>query len=95
MRLFALIVAICALCQSAFAQTPDCKSIAEPRLRLSCYDRAAPPTAPAEKTVAAKPTAPLLARAPASKLDNSKYVDTISAEDALMNAKLKNICRGC
>ena len=24
-----------------------------------------------------------------------KYVDSISAEDALMNARLKNICWGC
>jgi hypothetical protein len=95
MRLFALTVAICALSQTALGQTPDCKSIADPRLRLGCYDRAAPPPAPAEKTVAAKPAAPPLAKAPVTKLDNSKYVDTISAEDALMNAKLKNICRGC
>jgi hypothetical protein len=25
----------------------------------------------------------------------AKYVDTIGAEDARMNAQLKNICRGC
>jgi hypothetical protein len=95
MRLFALTVAICALSQTALAQTPDCKSIAEPQLRLSCYDKAAPPPASAERTVAVKPAAPTSTRAPVSKLDSSKYVDTISAEDALMNAKLKNICRGC
>ena len=28
-------------------------------------------------------------------IDTAKYVDTISAEDALMNARLRNICRGC
>jgi hypothetical protein len=95
MRIFALTVAICALCQSALAQTPDCKSIAEPQLRLSCYDKVAPPPASAQQTIAVKPAAPAATRAPVSKLDNSKYVDTISAEDALMNAKLKNICRGC
>jgi hypothetical protein len=94
-RLFALTVAICVLSQTALAQTPDCKSIADPQLRLGCYDRAAPPPASAEKTVAARPAAPQLARAPVTKLDSSKYVDTIGAEDALMNAKLKNICRGC
>jgi hypothetical protein len=33
--------------------------------------------------------------APAAKAGTEKYVDTISAEDALMNARLKNICRGC
>lgn len=99
MRLFALLVAICALSQAAIAQTPDCKSLGDARLRLSCYDRAAPPAptaekavpaaTPAEKTAAAKPAAKT------SKADNSGYVDTIGAEDALMNARLKNICKGC
>jgi len=31
----------------------------------------------------------------AARIDTAKYVDTISAEDAMMNAKLKNYCRGC
>jgi hypothetical protein len=30
-----------------------------------------------------------------SRDGTEKYVDTIGAEDALMNARLKNICRGC
>jgi hypothetical protein len=99
MRLFAVLVAICALSQTAIAQTPDCKSIGDARLRLSCYDRAAPPAPSAEKAIpAAKPADKAAAVKPAvqtSKVDNAKYVDTISAEDALMNARLKNICRGC
>jgi hypothetical protein len=33
--------------------------------------------------------------APAAKTYNGKYADPISAEDALMNARLKNICKGC
>jgi hypothetical protein len=86
MRRFALLVAICALSQTAAAQTPECKSIADTGSRLACYDKAAAPP-----VTSAKP-AP---RAPGSKVDASKYVDSISAEDALMNAKLKNICRGC
>lgn len=88
MRLIAVLVAICALSQSAIAQTGECKSITDPGQRLACYDRAAPPPASA----AAKP--PLQA-APTSKTDKAKYVDTIGAEDARMNARLKNICRGC
>jgi hypothetical protein len=94
MRLLAICVAICALSQTAIAQTPDCKSIGDARLRLSCYDRAAPPAPSAEKAVpAATPAARTAAKT--SKVDSSKYVDTISAEDTLMNARLKNICRGC
>jgi hypothetical protein len=91
MRLFAVLVAICALSQTAAAQTPDCKGIADSTARLACYDKSVPTTA------AAKPTAvvPAAKKDAAAKIDTAKYVDTISAEDALMNAKLKNICRGC
>jgi hypothetical protein len=85
MRRFALLVAISALSQTAAAQTPSCKSITDAGSRLACYDKAAAPP------VSAKP-AP---QAAGSKSDGTKYVDSISAEDALMNAKLKNICRGC
>jgi hypothetical protein len=86
MRFLVMLVAMCALSQSAIAQTPECKSITEAAARLACYDKGAPPAA---SSAAAKP------RAPVSKLDTAKYVDTIGAEDAIMNARLKNICRGC
>jgi len=78
MKLIAIVGAICALSQAAFAQTGECKLIADAAARLACYDKAAPP-----------------AKVPVSTIDSGKYVDTISAEDALMNARLKNICRGC
>ena len=84
MRLFAVLVAICALSQSAIAQTGECKSISNTSARLACYDKAA-----------AAPAKPVSRAAPGSKLDKAKYVDTIGDEDALMNARLKNICRGC
>jgi hypothetical protein len=93
MRLFAACAAIYALSlaaftQTAIAQTPNCKSIADTSARLACYDKAASAAPPA---AAARP----LAAVPASKTDTSQYVDSISAEDTLMNARLKNICRGC
>ena len=84
MRLLALLAAMCALCQTGQAQTSDCKSLANAEARLACYDKVAPP-------VAAKP--PL--RTPPAASAGGKYVDTISAEDALMNNKLHSICRGC
>jgi hypothetical protein len=99
MRLFAVFVAICALSQTAAAQSQECKSMPDPGTRLACYDRAAPPAAPAEKSgSAATPAdkaAPPRSAVKTSKIDSSKYVDTIGAEDKLMDAKLKNICRGC
>jgi hypothetical protein len=89
MRLFAALVAICALCQTAIAQTPDCKSISNPGARLACYDKAA---LPASSSATAKPPSRV---APVSKADGARYVDSIGAEDALVNERLKNICRGC
>ena len=86
MRFLVMLVAMCALSQGAIAQTPECKSISQAAARLACYDKGAPPAA---SSAAAKP------QAPATKVDTAKYVDTISAEDALMNARLRNICRGC
>jgi hypothetical protein len=88
MKFLALLVATCALSQTAIAQTPACKSIADTAQRLACYDKAAPPPA---SPVAAKQ----LRAAPISKAASGKYVDKISEEDTLMNARLKNICRGC
>ena len=88
MRLLVMLVAICALSQSAIAQTGECKSVADPAGRLACYDKSAPPVA------SSAPPRSLRAAA-ASKADPAKYVDTIGAEDARMNAQLKNICRGC
>ena len=95
MRLFALLVAICALPQSALALTTECKAIPDTGARLACYDKANPLPAPVDKSAAAKPAAAKPARIPAAKADAEKYVDTIGAEDARMNAQLKNICRGC
>ena len=92
MKIFAVLIAMCALSQTAIAQTPECKSISDPAARLTCYDKAAPPPTSAEKSAAVRPAGPRVA---ASKVDPAKYVDSISAEDALMNARLKNICRGC
>jgi hypothetical protein len=93
MRVFAF-AAICALsqialAQTALAQTPDCKSMADADARLACYDNKA--------ASVVKPGARPLASisAPGAKTDTKKYVDTIGAEDALMNARLKNICKGC
>jgi hypothetical protein len=89
MKFFVVLIAICALSQSATAQTGECKSIPESRARLACYDKAVPPPAAPAAAKAA------LQAAPASKVDATNYVDTISAEDKLMNARLRNICRGC
>ena len=90
MRLLAMLAAIWALSQPAIAQIGECKSIADSGQRLACYDRAARPHGSSAAAKQPRADAPK-----AAKVDTAKYVDTISAEDALMNARLKNICRGC
>lgn len=85
MKRIVLLMAIFAMSQPAIAESPECKSIATAGKRLACYDKAAAP---------AKSTVPPVA-ASTSNPDPAKYVDTISLEDARMNAQLKNICRGC
>ena len=99
MRLLAMLVAVCALSSPAIAQTPNCTATPDVDGRLVCPDQAAP----AGKPMALRPAAPVSAKAskastekaPAAKADSGNYVDMISAEDARMNAQLKNICRGC
>lgn len=90
MRLFAVVVGLCMLSQGAHAQFSECKAITDAGTRLACYDRVA---ATAASTAAAKPTA--RAATPAPKADGAAYSDSISSEDAAMNARLRNICRGC
>jgi hypothetical protein len=87
MKLLAVFVTICALCQAATAQTPNCRSIPDSAARLACYDKS-PSPASAAATPAPRPV-------PASKTDSLKYVDGITAEDAIMNERIKGICRGC
>ncbi len=87
MRLFTLLVALCAMSSSAGALTAECKAIPNAGARLACYDKANSQPAPDDR--------PNAATRPAAKVDAGNYVDTIGAEDARMNAQLKNICRGC
>jgi hypothetical protein len=90
MRLLAIIVMLCMLPQMAAAQFAECKAIADAGTRLACYDRIA-----AASSVPSATAKPALRTAPPPKADDTGYVDSINSEDALMNARLRNICRGC
>jgi len=87
MRLLFSLVAVVTLGQAAIAQGQECKGIKNPSMRLACYDKAAPPVALAPK--------PAVRTDPTSEVDAQKYVDPITAEDALLNARTNGICRGC
>jgi hypothetical protein len=92
MKLSAVLVAISVLSSPALAQ--NCRGTPDIDGRLACHDN----YAPAEKSTLPR-SAPLPAPAPAKtsagKRDPNAYIDEISAEDARMQAQLKNICRGC
>jgi hypothetical protein len=85
MKSLVLLVAICALCAPAIAQTNDCQSISKASDRLVCYDKAAPPISRG-KPAAASQTSP-------QKRDQA--TDPLAAENARLDAKINNICRGC
>ena len=87
MRLRSALAAACALCQTAMAQPPECKSISDSAARLACYDRGKPASAAAARLVKPAPST--------SAVETEKGSDAISAEDALMNERIKGICRGC
>ena len=98
MRLIVVLGAICALTGAASAQTADCNSIADATAKLACYNNE-PPPAPARSATARHPLAarppPVAARPTASTTNGSKYIDQIGAEDAIVSAKMRGICRGC
>lgn len=95
MRLVAVLGALCALTQAASAGIGDCNGIDDAAAKLACYNNETPPPAArparARHPVTARPPAPTKPAASAS----DGYVDRIGAEDAIVNAKIRNLCRGC
>jgi len=85
MKSVALTIALFMFCGPAIAQTADCQSIPKASDRLACYDKAAPPTGKA-KSVAATP---------ASQSQPGQVTDMLAVGNARLDAKIRNICRGC
>jgi hypothetical protein len=82
MRTALAVVTLCAFAQSAQAAGPDCSAIESTSGRLACYDAASPPKIKKPADVENDPS-------------RAGYEAPFVAEDARMNARLKNICRGC
>jgi hypothetical protein len=101
MRLIVVLGAICALTHPASAQTGDCSALADAAAKLACYNNEPPPAARRPAAIRAPATArpvaekPLAARPAAAATEGSKYIDKIGQEDAIVSAKMRNICRGC
>jgi hypothetical protein len=87
MKPIAFLVALCAFCTPAIAQTSECQSIPKASDRLACYDKAMPPKNKAKPATASSPAAP------AAK--QGQPGDMLANENAQLDAKIKNICRGC
>lgn len=88
MRLIVLTFLVAGLGGSASAQTHDCRAIPAPAERLACYDKAAPP-------VAADESPKLHPNPYRSKVDSTKYMESLGSEDAQLTARMNGICRGC
>ena len=96
MKTVALLIALCTVCGPAIAQASDCQSIPKASDRLSCYDKAAPPTAAGKPAASKIPAAPDMAAGPSkTPTEQAQVVDMLAAENSKLDAKLKTICRGC
>jgi hypothetical protein len=85
MRAASLLIALCTFCGPAIAQANECQSIPKSSDRLACYDKAAPPASKAKPAAAT----------PAPQSQPGQGVDMLAVENARLDAKIKNICRGC
>jgi hypothetical protein len=92
MRLLVAIAAISALGGAASAETQDCKTLTDPAARLTCYDKINPPVATYPIPLP-KPAHPI----PLTRPDGTTGTADVSEsdDDAVVNAKMNGICRGC
>jgi hypothetical protein len=85
MKIITALALLCTLFGAPTALAGECQSIPKADARLACYDQASPPVAPPDKSA--------LSRVPAQP--PGPPVDRLSQENARLDAKINNICRGC
>ena len=92
MRWLLSLLALLAFHQGAFAEQRECRTIADPALRLTCYDKLNPPVAtypiPLPKPVFARP-----ALAPGTA--ETETMTSSDPDDVVVTEKMRGICRGC
>jgi hypothetical protein len=87
MKVLPLTALLMVICQVAIAQSSECSTVSKASDRLACYDRATPPTAgkkPANQAAAAS-----------DAQSQAPLADLLAVENSKLDAKIKNICRGC
>jgi hypothetical protein len=95
MRLVSVLGAICALTQAASAETGDCSAIPDAAAKLACYNNEAPRAVKKPMPPRMAPRPPAAARPAGPTTESTKYIDKLGDEDAIVSAKMRNICRGC
>jgi hypothetical protein len=91
MKLLLLTALIFVGCQAAVAQTSECSTVPKASDRLACYDKAMPPAAgkkPAASETSGRPNQ-------AATPSQAPLADLLATENLRLDAKIKNICRGC
>lgn len=84
MKIVVLTLVLCLFSGAGIAK--ECKAISKATDRLACYDKATPPEI-AEKQKAEPTKKPSAAQ--------GQYIDKLAVENAHLNKKISNICRGC
>lgn len=100
MKPVALLIMLCALCPPAIAQTSECQSIPKASDRLACYDKTMPPknrakSPAASSPAASSPAASSKAASSAPAAQQGQLGDMLANENAQLDKKIGNICRGC
>jgi hypothetical protein len=86
MKSIALLLGLCMSCGTAFAQTNECQYVTKSSDRLACYDRTNPPLSRSKN----KPGERYQAPSPVGDQG-----DVLATENARLDSKINNICRGC
>jgi hypothetical protein len=91
MRSLVVLIALCMSAGAARSETQDCKTIADPALRLTCYDKIYPPIATYPIPLP-KPSHFI----PLTRPDGTPgYAGSVDDDDVTVNSKMHGICRGC
>jgi hypothetical protein len=93
----AAMLTLCALAGATRAaetkDAKDCKTLADPAARLTCYDKINPPVATYPIPLP-KPSRPIPLTRPDGTPGSTDVSDSV-ADDPIVAAKMNGICRGC
>ena len=96
MRTIGLLLLLSALSNVAIAQTSECLSITKASERKACLDKAPPPAWVTEHSKQPGSRVPDQAAASGSNTPSRQpLADLLAEESSKLNAKMKDVCRGC